>query len=574
MKKRWIIPDVDKDAADSLAAQVGISPITAGLLLNRGVRDPEEVRKFLKPDLNGLIDPAKFNDMPRAVERLKKALRKEEQIGVMGDYDVDGTTGCAILVRYFRMLGREVKTYIPHRVKEGYGLNRAAVEKFAADGVKVMITVDCGTNNPEEVKLARERGMDVIILDHHEPPKELPPANAIVNPKLSGSTYPFTGICSAGICFKLVWAMSDGLTSSPTLGPAYRDFIFDALGYAALGTIADVSPLIDENRVFVTYGLEALARTRSRGLAALLHKARVSGKKIDGFDVGFKIAPRLNAAGRIGRAADTLELLTSESEERVEEIVQKIEAANKERRAIDTKITKQAREQVRNQIDLGRERVIVVADSRWHLGVVGIVAARLVDEFYRPAFVLAIEGDKARGSARSIEGFPLHEAMNSCTELLDTHGGHAMAAGVGLESRNLGAFREALNEYAKQVLDEEELLPSLKLDGEVRLGSLTKAVVREIAMLGPHGSGNPQPVFAARDAKIAGEPRLMGRRSDHVSFHVSQEGPALRAVGFGMGRIFDELSSAGACSIAFTPDINEWMGRENVELKLKDVQFS
>lgn len=571
--KRWVLNAADAREAEVLAAAVGVSPITARLLLNRGVRDPEQARRFLRPELSGLIDPAKFADMPRAVERLRRALREGEKIGIFGDYDVDGTTGTAILVRFFRLLGRAVETCIPHRVEEGYGLNRAAVERFSAAGVKVMITVDCGTANVAEIAFARERGIDVVVVDHHEPQAALPAAHAIVNPKLAGASYPFAGICSAGIAFKLVWALSEGLGASSALGQAYQEFVFDALGYAALGTIADVSPLVDENSVFVTFGLEALRRTRAKGLRALLAKARLADKRIDGFDVAFKIAPRLNAVGRLGKAADTLDLLTTESDERVAEIIELIESANIERRAIEGDIARQAMEQVRNHVDLDKDRVIVVADSRWHPGVVGIVAARLVDEFYRPSFVLAIDGDLAKGSARSIEGFPLHEAMESCGFLLTTHGGHAMAAGVSLPRENLGAFRQALNAYAEKILTPDDFRPSVKLDDEVRLGHMTEALVREIGHLAPHGPGNPPPIFAARGARIAGAPRLMGKKSDHVSFHVAHDGPALRAVGFGLGRIFDDLSAASTCSLAFTPEMNEWNGRESVELKVKDIQF-
>ncbi|HYF01229.1 MAG TPA: single-stranded-DNA-specific exonuclease RecJ, partial [Planctomycetota bacterium] len=506
-----------------------------------------------------------------AVDRLARALEGGEKIGIFGDYDVDGTSGTAILAKLFRHLGQEVAYRVPHRKTDGYGLNAKAVEDFAAAGVTLLVTVDCGTNDVEEVALARARGMDVVVLDHHEPAAGVAPATAILNPKLKGSGYGFTGICSAGVAFKLAWALGERMGAKRR--PGFDGYILDAMGLAALGTVADVCPLVGENRVFVRYGLDALRACKGKGLRALLELARVGEKPIDTFDVAFKLAPRLNALGRVGSAMDCVDLLVSEDDTRIGEILQILEKSNRHRKNIEDEMVQQA---VAQAEAMGADApILVVADERWHIGVVGIVAAKLVDRYHRPAVVLAIDNGLARGSARSIEGLALHEALAACSEHLETHGGHAMAAGLSIRTEKIDAFRRALERYAGKRLTADHYVPRLDLDDEVPLASITKAVAREMERLAPHGPGNPVPTLATSGASLAAEPRLMGKKSDHLSFYVRQQGagPALRAVGFGMGALFDPLSKARTVSIAYTPQVNAWNGSETVELHVKDVKF-
>ncbi len=567
-EKRWVFADADRGASDRLARALNIAPLTATLLVNRGVREPGDARGFMKPDLSALIDPLRFEDMSRAVDRLERAVREGEPVGIFGDYDVDGTSGTAILTRLFSLLGARSSYRVPHRVKDGYGLNAGAVEAFAAEGARVLVTIDCGTNDPEEVALARSLGMDVIILDHHEPGGSAPPALAVINPKLPGSAYGFRGLCSAGIAFKLAWALAD--RTAARRRPGFAGYILDAIGLAAMGTVADVCPLVGENRVLVRYGLDALRACPGRGLRALLELARLEGKPLEVFDISFKLAPRLNALGRLGTAMDCVDLLVSENPERIGEILKLLEKSNRSRKGIEDEIFRQACEEVEREDHQG---VIVVADERWHLGVVGIVAARLVDRYTRPAFVLAVENGVGRGSARSIDGFPLHEAMEGCADVLLTHGGHAMAAGLSLETRNLEAFRRKIRAQAAGRLTAEHFLPRLEVDDEVALRSITRPVVREMERLAPHGPGNPAPVLVASHARVAGEPRLMGKKSDHLSFYLGQEGASLRAVGFGMGALLEPLRGARTVSAAFTPQINAWQGSESVELRLVDVKL-
>jgi single-stranded-DNA-specific exonuclease len=569
-EKRWVFAQADKTASARLAHSLHVSDLTATLLINRGVLDASDARGFLKPELSALINPNKFNDMPRAVDRLEAAVKAKETVAIFGDYDVDGTSGTAILIKLFTLLEVPVKYRVPHRVTDGYGLNSAAVEAFAAEGAKLLITIDCGTNNVAEVAVARKLGMDVVILDHHEPGATLPDATAIINPKLRDSTYGFTGICSAGICFKMAWAVADRVGAKHR--PGFEGFILDAMGLAALGTIADVCPLIGENRIYVRYGLDALRACKGKGLRSLLELARLTDKIIEPVDVSFKLAPRLNALGRIGTAMDCVDLLVSDDQARIEEILSLLEKSNRHRKGIEDEIFEQAIAQVESEG--GPASAVILADERWHLGVVGIVAARLVDRYYRPAFVMAIDANGvARGSARSIGGLELHTALEACTEHLLTHGGHAMAAGLSLRKENFDAFRKKMDRYISLKLSAENLTPKLLVDDEVRIGAVTRSVVRELERLAPHGPGNPVPMLVASHVKVAGEPRLMGKKNDHLSFYLQQEGKSIRAVGFGMGEFLEPLKKARSVSVAFTPQINSWQGNESVELHLKDLKI-
>jgi single-stranded-DNA-specific exonuclease len=572
-EKRWVFAPRDAGAASRLASSLRISGLTAQILVNRGIRDIAEATLFLRPQLKGLIDPSVFREMPKAVARLEAALRNNEPIAIFGDYDVDGTTGTAILAKFFRLLGKSVTTRVPHRVKDGYGLNAAVVAELAALGAKVLITIDCGTNNHKEIALAKSMGMDTIVIDHHEAPKAASIAEALINPKAEDG-YPFKGICSAGIAFKLAWALSTGISQSSKLSESYRAFLLDALGYVALGTVADVSPLVGENRVFVSYGLDALRACKGLGIRGLIEKAGCGEKGVDAWDIGFRLAPRLNAVGRMATASSTIDLLTSEDPAAVKDILALLESSNRARKDVEDGIVSDAKVRMKKEVDLERDRVIVLADEKWHVGVVGIVASRIVDEHARPAFVLAVTDGIAKGSARSVEGFALHEAIEASRDLILTGGGHAMAAGVTLKVENLPAFRERLNTFAEKHLEGRTLEPTLEIDDEVSLDRITMPVVEELKRLEPHGEGNPPPMLASRKVRVCGEPRLMGRKNEHMSCLVRQgEGPALRAVGFRMAEYADRLRGAQNVSIAYTPNVNEWNGYRNVELMLEDVKF-
>ncbi len=569
--KKWVVASRDAHEVRRLSQESNVSKITAQILLQRGITTATKIKQFLNPDLDQLHDPFKFEDMRAAVERLRSAMKNQEKIGVFGDYDVDGITGTSVLKLFFRMQGVEIETYTPHRTKEGYGLSVGAVDELASRGVKVLITVDCGTTAVIEVAHARSKGIDVIVLDHHEEGPERPEAMAIVNPKRRGTAYPFSGICSGGLSFKLAWALSENLPQVLKQSPKYRDFLLDAFSLATLATVADVAPLVDENRVLVRFGMEAMKSVPNKGLRQLLSKARIK-ERVTEFDIGYKLAPRLNAIGRMGHARDAVELFTSQDDAAIYKILEATEKANRERQKTEAGILDEALYQVEKKYDSTRDSMIVVASAGWHLGVVGIIASRLVDRFNCPAIVLCIEGERARGSARSVDGFNLAEALEECKLKIPgmRAGGHAQAAGLEVPAEHLDRFREEIAVVAKRMLEGADRDAILSIDDEVVLSHITSGVCKEIQQLSPHGYGNPEPVLAVRNVKIHGEPKLMKER--HVAFFVGDGERSIRTVAFGMGYLANELARHSVYDLAVTPQINTYAGEE-VELLLKDIRY-
>ncbi len=585
-EREWVLRPGNPDAARRLALDLGLHPVTAQILVARGHTDAARARAFLRPDLNGILAPGDLPDIDRAVERINRALRNGEKIVIWGDYDVDGLTSTTILLNLFRFLGRDVRPdgqvrfHIPHRVEEGYGLGIPAIERFARDGVTLLVTCDCGTCDHEEIARAAELGIDVVVTDHHEPDDRLPPAHAIVNPKLPGSRYAFPGICGAGIAFKVAWAMGQSLSKATRVSDAFRDFLLDSLALVALGTVADVAPLVEENRILVAYGLialrESLRHERSPGVRALLESVGLDPKSpVTPAHVGFRVGPRLNACGRMDHARLGVELLTGRDPDRIAEIVRHLEKVNRQRQETEKAIHAEARERVERECDLDRERVIVLAGQGWHTGVVGIVASKIVEEFHRPAILIGLRGERGRGSGRSISGFNLHQALAACRGTMIGFGGHAMAAGMEVEAGSVEHLRREINAYARDAVAESDLVPRLSIDAEVPLESLGRELARELEMLGPHGMGNPKPVLATRGLRVAGEPKLMGKSQDHLSFMVTQGTMSFKAVGFGMANRFTlaALGRQQGVRVAYSLEVNEWQGRESVELMLKDVQL-
>jgi len=570
----WQVASPDPRLSEVLARGLGISPLLAGLLVNRGVRDLPGGRRFLQPHLDGLHDPSLLPGLPAAVDRIRRAIRDRERIVLYGDYDADGLTGTAILHRALRLHGAAPECYIPHRVEEGYGLGLAAVERIAAAGPGVLVTIDCGTSDLAEVRRARELGLDVIVTDHHEPPDLLPDPVALVNPKLPGSSYPDRDITGAGVAFKLAWALLQALPSAIRAGPNVQDFLLEGMALAALGTVADVAPLLGENRVFVAYGLGAMRHCRNPGLRALLARSGVEAREaIQASHLAFRLGPRLNAGGRLGSARPALQLFLCDDPAEAEAIAEALDKANGDRQRVEARILEEARERIASEFDLDSDRALVLADAHWHPGVVGIVAARLVEEFRRPVLLLTLDGDRGRGSGRSVPGFPLHEALARCREHLHAFGGHAMAAGFELEASRIPAFRERFLALASEAFPGALPARVLAIDAEVPVRQLTLGIARELARLGPHGAGNAAPILAVRGARIAGEPRRMGRAGNHVSFLVNQDGASLRAVWWGAAdALAKRLGASRTCDVAFTLSTNAWAGRETVELMVEDVR--
>jgi single-stranded-DNA-specific exonuclease len=569
--REWKMSPRDSSACRQLSGALGIRSQTAQILVNRGLRDVEEARSFLWPALSNLADPSGFRDMDAAVDRIKHALRRKEKILIHGDYDVDGVTATALLIRFFQEHHAEVDYYIPDRIGEGYGMHLESLKEFHSHGVNLILSVDNGITAYEEVEAARELGMDVIITDHHEPGDRLPDALAVINPKRRDATYPFRELAGVGVAFKLAWAIAQSLTPGPKVSAEMREFLKDALGLVALGTVADVVPLLNENRVFVRYGLRAMSTSRNPGLRALMAVCNLIGKKLDAYDLAFKLGPRVNAAGRLGDSNSGVRLLTSASYSEALELARTLERENRKRRAIEQEILGEALGTIEAESS-DDESIIVLASEGWHVGVLGIVASKISDRYYRPCVLISIGDGKCKGSARSIPEFHIQKAFARCADRLVSFGGHAQAAGLVIQRDELDAFRRELGRIADEEMPDGKAVPSLSIDLETELADLDEGLVSEILGLSPFGSGNREPVLASRDLSVAGRPRRIGQEGKHLSFFARDESVSRRAVAFGRGDLCDPLTGK-VVDLAFVPQINSWRGRESIELVVKDVKI-
>ncbi len=572
MPKRWIITPPWPGCADA-ARSLNMSPLLVQLLHNRGLVDCDAARSFLNPELKTLHPPELLPGAMAAADIVARKVRENRRIVIYGDYDVDGITGTSILWHLLRIAGAPVGFYIPHRLEEGYGLNADALRQLARDGADTVITVDCGITAIEEAKVARELGLTLIVTDHHARGRGLPEADAVVHPGLDDN-YPNRDLCGAGVAFKLAWAIARALCASDKVTPAFREFLVDATGLVALGTIADVVPLIGENRVLARFGLVGLRESRLHGLKALIESARLADQKLDTEHVGFWLAPRLNAAGRMGHARLAVELLTDAGEARAKEIAEYLEAQNRQRQSLERRILKDACEMVEaGNLASDARRGIVLASHEWHAGVIGIVASRIVERFGRPTVMIALDGEEGQGSARSIRHFELNRALADCGEHLTAHGGHAMAAGLRIRACCLEAFTEAFVARANQLLTPSDLEPSLRLDAVVALESLTEPVVRDIERMAPFGVNNPRPKFASALLRLDGEPRTVGRNGEHLQFSVSDGRIRRKAIAFSRADQLQPLRDHRQCRVAFQPILNTFNGRTSVELQVLDLAY-
>jgi len=490
--KRWEIKVPNAVLRDTLAEALHLHPITAQLLIHRGVQTVREAEAFLSHDLSFCHDPFLFKGMERAVARLAQALKNREKVLIWGDYDVDGVTSSALLVRTLKTLGFETHCHIPHRLTDGYGLNKKFLTVAQKKGVKVIISVDTGIAGHEAILHLKELGMDLILTDHHEPKAELPKAYAIINPLQKGCTYPFRYLSGVGLAYKLATALAKAIA------PEKEEEIRKHLDLVAVGTIADLVPMIGENHTLVYHGLRQLERTEKVGLQFLLSKGKTRRETVVPRDIGFTIAPRINASGRLGSAETALNLLLTDEEEEAEGLSRQLEAGNIHRRQIQSRMLKEAMQKVDREINFTHERVIVLEDEKWHPGVVGIIASQILHQFYRPTIIIAVSGEVGRGSARSIQGFSLPAALDQCKEYLDEFGGHRMACGITLRKENIGPFRESINRIASTMLDPEDLVPTLSIDMEISPEILTGSLLEEWKQLEPFGTGNAEPLFLSR----------------------------------------------------------------------------
>jgi single-stranded-DNA-specific exonuclease len=574
-KKLWVIKPED-DRAGQLAKSLKISPLLAQVLINRGVTDAQAGSVFLNPKLTELIQPELVPGASKAVGRIKHAIKAGEKITVYGDYDVDGITGVSILWQLLTLLGANVDYYIPHRIDEGYGLNDQAIRSLAEAGTKLVVTVDCGVTAFGSAEVAEQLGLELVITDHHQPGPDLPRAVAVVHPALDES---YTNQDSSGsmVAFKLAWAIANDFSMGKKLEPELRDFMLSATSLAAIGTIADIVDLRGENRVLTSYGLKSLPQCKLCGVKALIGSANLTGRGLDSFHIGFRLAPMLNAAGRMGHARLAVELLTTDNPASATQIAEYLKGQNSRRQQCERKIFKQACEMIAAQgLDAPDRKSIVLASEDWHTGVIGIVATRIVGKFCRPTIMINTAGPEnltAQGSARSITGFDVLAAISACSQHLIDFGGHKMAAGITIEPQRIDLFAREFEAYAQQCLSESDCAAKLHIDATAPLSGFKRETVSELQMLEPFGPGNQKPIFATKGVRLAAPPRKVGSGGEHLQLTITDNAAAVRCIGFRFGKLEKKLLDHEFFDVAYQPQLNTYNGISNVEFVLEDVQF-
>lgn len=565
MKNATIIPkQLDDKNAEQLAKELNVSLLVAKLLLTRNITTPSQAKSFLSDGLESLYSPFLLTDMDKAVEIILESLERKEKICIYGDYDVDGITATSLLLLFFREMKADVIYHLPHRIRDGYGLNENAVRELKAKGVDLIITVDTGISAVKEVALAKEIGLKIVVTDHHECQAIIPSADAVIDPKRPDDAYPFKEIAGVGVAFKLITAITEKVKQNKNFPQIDVERFIELV---AIGTVSDLMPLVSENRILVREALSKISETQNEGLKALLDVAEIEPSKLNSTAIGFRIGPRLNAAGRMGDAARGVELFTSQNMEKAMQLAAELNEENKNRQDTENKILQEAFVQVTERAEkFGLDKVLVVAGEGWHHGVVGIVASRILERYYRPVIVLAIEGDKAVGSARSVEGFNLFEALVDCQELFLKFGGHEMAAGMTLLAENIDVFRSRMNDYAKLRLTPEILTRKEKVDFEVKVSDLTVPFIEELQMLEPYGVGNPEPKFLVESH--LSEIRRMGKEQQHLRLGLTDRFHFVDGVAFFEGQEADHISPDFLIKATGNAQVNEWNGRKKAQIML------
>jgi len=559
VQKIWRTKDCDPGVQDHLSSALNISKVTAQLLVNRGIRTADVAHDFLKCSLGSCHNPFLLKDMEKAVTRIKRAISGGERILVYGDYDVDGMTSVVLLYSALKKLGANAATYIPNRIEEGYGLNSQAIKKAHGDGVTLIISVDCGITSFKEVEQARMLKIDIIITDHHEILNDrVPSAYAVINPLQSDCGYPFKYLAGVGLAYKLAKALYEGTPH----------FAEDFLDLVSLGTVADIAPLVGENRILAKHGLDELNRRERVGLKALMDAAGLDGS-ISASTIGFVLGPRINAMGRIGSPEKAVELLLSDDPALAANLAKVLGTENRNRQKIEARILEEALAKVEREINFKHHRVIVLASENWHPGVIGIVASRIADRFYRPAILISLDGKLGKGSGRSIEGFHLFEHLLRCKDLLAGFGGHESACGITIEKDRIAEFTDLINKEAFIDTKEEIFSPKLDIEMDVPLQQLSEDVIREIESLAPFGSENPRPVLSSRNVYIKDLPRQIGKTG--FKFWVTDNNVTCEAITFSKGDL--EVPKPGSdIDLAYIPSINNWQGVQSIQLELRDIK--
>ncbi len=571
MQKRWKTSDPLTEEQLQLKAtiidEIKCPDMIAEMLIRKGLHNIEEINQFFSPSLDDVSDPFIFPDMKKAVHRIIKAIDKKELIYIYGDYDVDGTTSTALLFLGLKKIGAVVDYYIPHRMIDGYGLSLTGVDQIVDEGAKLIISVDCGINAFEEIDQITEREVDIIVTDHHNPKDELPKAYAIINPKISDCGYPFEHLAGVGVAYKLLMAVY------AEMGVDSKEFVDKYVDLVALGTIADIVPLSGENRVYASIGLERLVKRNNIGLNALINIAGLSHKELNSADIVFGIAPRINAAGRMGSAMRAVELMVATDEDKSRELAEIIERENSLRQQIDQRTFQEACEIIEKKYkDIKKTGGIAVSSDIWHPGVIGIVASKLVEKYYRPTIMISFNEGVGSGSGRSIAGFDLFGALSHVDEYLETFGGHKYAAGLSVLAEYLDMFENRLNKFILENVTQEQLIPPLNVENKLELYEINEHLLEWLNKFAPFGPGNMRPTFYTEDVTIIGFPYNVGK--NHLKLKVMKDGCVLDLIGFNLGDFLPFLKKGSVIDIAFSLEFNTWQGRTTIQGKLKDIHFA
>jgi single-stranded-DNA-specific exonuclease len=567
MELKWVVQSQpDQEAIRELSSKLFLPEIAASILVSRGIDSPESATEFLKPSLENLFDPFLISGMNGAVERVIRSLTKNEKIMIYGDYDVDGITSASLMFLVLNRLGANVSYYLPNRLVEGYGISEDGLQEADNRNIDLLVSVDCGITAVEEVEFARGRGLDCIITDHHEPGEIIPKATAIVNPKLDGEENPGFELSAVGVAYKFAQALYRKLGQDETQLEEHLDLV-------ALGTAADIVPMVGENRILTKFGLDQIARTTKPGLKSLIFISGLMGQRIGTGQVVFILAPRINAIGRLGDAEKAIKLLTTRNENQASRIARILNAENKRRKDIDEKTLNEALEQMEQKIDLKKDRAIVLASRGWHQGVIGIVASRLVERFHKPTVMIAIDGEEGKGSARSIPGFHLYDALRQCEPHLIRYGGHKYAAGLSIAPEKIESFRKCLNEVSTEMLTEEDLIPKLNIDAELDLEFITEDLVDILERFSPFGPQNMRPVFVTFGCEIVGTPHIVGKK--HLKFRIRKGDNVLDCIGFNQGDFLNKLNYRPMIvDIAYIIEYNIWNGMKRIQIRTKAIKLS
>ena len=562
---KWVLAERKEPAlSNDVAKELGIPPVISQILVNRGLKTPEELKSFFYPSLSDLSDPFLIPDMDKAVERILKALRNRERIVIFGDYDVDGITSTALLYYVLNRFGADVIWYLPDRLLEGYGLSKKGIDEALDKGATLLVSVDCGITGIESVEYARSKGMDCVITDHHEPGDEIPDAYAIVDPKLGDDETPFRELAGVGVAYKLADALYDALGEDKT-------YLHKHLDLVGLGTIADIVPLTKENRILARFGLRTLESSSKPGIKALLQVAGLWGNELSSWHVVFVLAPRLNAVGRIGDPTLAFNLLTSHSHSEALEIAKQLENENKHRKELDERIFAEALELAERTVKPS-DRAIVLSSDSWHLGVIGIVASRLVEKYYRPVVLISTVDGVGKGSARSIPGFHLLNAIRHTGHLLSKFGGHKYAAGLCIEPDKIDEFKEEFLKYASENLTEADLVPQLPIDARISPEEIDLNLIKWLELFTPFGPENMRPVFLIENAEIVGQPRIVG--ANHLRFKIRNSSRTIDTIGFGFGDYKDKITMhTRPVNLAVVIEKNTYFGDPDVQLRIKDIKL-